>query len=288
MRRAPASRQARPADLAVRLARVWDVAYVGVRMRLSSSLAASLVLAIAGVARAQGAPLPPPPPAPAGAAPPATAATTPLPPAPAPPSAQSAPPSAQSAPPPAAQSVPPPQPYAPYGQAPFAPGYPPPPPPQPPQTESRWYGWQTLIADGASLAAFGAGVAGAGGSPAGLGVTGLFVGAPIIHWGHGHAGKGFGSLALRTLPPLVGVILVLDGCGSGCFDGGDGKQSGQNSAEQALGVILLVAWLPTAISVDAAVLAYEDVPVRPSPAVTWTPSITPMRGGATLGASGTF
>lgn len=272
-------RQARRADLAaVLVARVWDVPYVGVRMRLSSSLAASLVLAIAGVARAQGAPLPPPPPAPAGAAPPATAAATPLPPAP-------APPSAQSAPPPAAQSVPPPQPYAPHGQAPFAPGYPPPPPPQ---TESRWYGWQTLIADGASLAAFGAGVAGAGGTAGGVGVTGLFLGAPIIHWGHGHVGKGFGSLALRALPPIVGAVLIIDGCGSGCFDGGDGKQSGQNSAEQTLGVLLLVAWLPTAISVDAAVLAYEDVPVRPSPAVTWTPSITPMRGGATLGASGTF
>ena len=35
----------------------------------------------------------------------------------------------------------------------------------------------------------------------------LLVGGPIVHWTHGHVGKGFGSLAMRLFLPVLGSVL---------------------------------------------------------------------------------
>jgi hypothetical protein len=197
-----------------------------------------------------------------------------LPPLPPPPPA-TAPPSAVPLPPGSTPDVAPPLPPPPPAQA-TQPNYYYP-PYVPPRTERRWYGAQTLIADGASLALL---VAGRDSSKTiELGVAGLLLAPPIIHWAHGNVGKGFGSLALRILPPIVAVALIVDG-------GGFESSSRKSDIEVDLGVIVALAWIPTAIAVDAAVLAYDDVPVKS--AVTWRPGFSLVRGGATVGAGGTF
>jgi len=87
--------------------------------------------------------------------------------------------------------------------------------PPPASEKYRWYGWQTLIADGASLAV---GVTGAyfdssrgtmTASTMGIatGVIGYAVAPPMIHWGHGHVAAGFESLGLRTGLPIALALL---------------------------------------------------------------------------------
>lgn len=72
------------------------------------------------------------------------------------------------------------------------------PPPQPPR--EVWYGWQTLIAAGASMTVglvpifFGEGVA-LYTYPVGIG--GSVFSGPIVHWAHGRVGRGFAVLGMN-------------------------------------------------------------------------------------------
>lgn len=220
-------------------------------------------------------PPPTPPPPPATPSSPAVSPAT----SSAAPSAPATPPPPQA---PAARPPAPPQAY-PFPSSIYAPPTPPPlataTPPAAPPTVRRWYGWQTLIADGASLAFALAGSQENSNRSSdnsevllGLGAAGFALGAPIIHWSHGHVGKGFLSLGLRVGTPLVAYKLLSDGLeheGEGRF---------------ALGLLLLLGWIPASISIDAAVIARENVPAK----VTLTPLLAPTRGGGTLGLGGTF
>lgn len=162
----------------------------------------------------------------------------------------------------------------PYGPVPIAP-----PAPAPPATEQRWYGWQTLISDGASLLLVSMASQNRKESiqnvTFGLAAAGITLGAPIIHWSHGHVGKGFASLGIRLGMPTMGMLFLANGI------------SGNRSDDRSilLGVLLLAAWLPTSIAVDAAVLAREEVPVS---RVSLVPLVAPTHGGGTLGLGGTF
>ena len=79
---------------------------------------------------------------------------------------------------------------------------------------------------------------------------------------------------LPSAPPVVGAYIFLSGLGF------------KNESAAGLGALVLIAWVPTAIAVDAAVLGYEDAPVRTG--FTWAPTVTPLRGGGTMGAVGSF
>jgi hypothetical protein len=97
----------------------------------------------------------------------------------------------------------------------------PPPPPEPePVPVSRWYGGTTLAIDLGAAAVGGLGVllffgvSERGDHPIWpLAITvvpayaALLVGGPIVHWTHGHVGKGFGSLAMRLFLPVIGSVL---------------------------------------------------------------------------------
>jgi hypothetical protein len=133
---------------------------------------------------------------------------------------------------------------------------------------SSSYGEQIILADVGSLVLGfgGTGIAGAtkggaaGGAIAVTGMFGYFVGGPTVHFAHGRVGAGIG---------LVGGMLG-------------------------------------AMVIDAALLAHEDVPTeKPASAVDakyaskqaesrapaafdWSPSATPVRGGATIGLTGHF
>ncbi|MDC3955523.1 hypothetical protein [Polyangium jinanense] len=143
----------------------------------------------------------------------------------------------------------------------------------------RWYGWQTLIGIGAAdtvafplswvkLALFG---------PITLGLR-AFV-PPIVHWSHGHIGKGFGSLALNLCLPAATA--------------GIGFALGLKWADYSPGV----SWISggfigilAAPTIDMAVLSTEEVEVpakrASSPLLPRVMAVVPMvaadRVGLTL------
>jgi hypothetical protein len=144
-------------------------------------------------------------------------------------------------------------------------------------TESRWYGWQILIADGLSIAAFASGVSGErgeGGELAVLGVVSYALVPGAIHGAHGRAGAALGSVGLRLGGPLIGAWL-----GSSASD-----DSGQLPSEGfALGFMLGIVG---AIAIDVSLLAHESVPKRDR--ATFGISVAPTDGGVRAGVIGSF
>jgi hypothetical protein len=159
-------------------------------------------------------------------------------------------------------------------------------PPRPAPT-TRWYGYQTLSTDGVALG-FGALALTAGSHDKYLVVTslGLYgLGAPIIHFAHGHVGKGFGDLGMRVGMMALGAVI---GGGiayaaytppAGCTASGGVSPSASGSVGdfglgEALGCASLYPALATAFGVvlggivggmgasaiDAVLLARENVP----------------------------
>ncbi len=143
-----------------------------------------------------------------------------------------------------------------------------------PTHERYWYGWQTLIVDGASLAVAGVGF-GTGNTPTiTVGELAYTFGAPIVHWTHGNVGFGFASLGLRIAGELttdLGALLAPSG-------------SGVTVSAILGGVIEL-----TAIVLDASVFGRGERPVRTTAAnaVFWAPTamVTPRGGLAGVVAS---
>jgi len=175
-----------------------------------------------------------------------------------------------------------------YGQ--WAPGpyYPPPwaaPPPDASADDSdeqeNWYGWQTLAVDGTSLALAIGGGASELGAVAGLGVTGLIVGAPIVHFAHGRVGTGFASAGLRVGLPIVGALIGV--AAEDCHDGRDWCGLGGAAVGVLVGGV-------AAIALDAAVLAREDVKRDPSPIqrLGVSPIVDPQKRMAAVTVSGAF
>jgi hypothetical protein len=148
-----------------------------------------------------------------------------------------------------------------------------------------WYGWQTLLVD---AAAFGTALAGYGtndfnANPTStIGIVGYIFGPPIVHWFHGHAGKGAIDLGARILGPLV-----LGGLGYLI-----GLPISDNASNVAGGIGLGIGYLGI-VTVDAAVFAFEatydtESARRASPKLFALPRIQLRPGGATAGFDGTF
>jgi len=119
--------------------------------------------------------------------------------------------------------------------------------------QRHWYGWQTLISDGASVAALIVGSAIGNDSKgnntlAGFGLVGYAFAPGVVHFTHGNVGRGFASFGLRLGLPLAGAFLgasLASGCNTNlCEAGGAG--------------VGILAGMGGAIAVDAAVFAYDD------------------------------
>jgi hypothetical protein len=153
--------------------------------------------------------------------------------------------------------------------------------------ETEWYGWQTLIADGASLIMI----------PIMAGVTeseelgyvalgGYFLAPPVIHAANGRWGIGFASLGFRTGLPLVGLLV------------GAAADDDRNDFVPAGAIIGFVVGVLGAVALDASWLAFKKVDVnedissaRPTKrsAFSFTPTVAPRKeGGWTMGLGGTF
>lgn len=138
-----------------------------------------------------------------------------------------------------------------------------------PAVRRVWYGGQTLIVLAASAAVTAAG----GWTPVSiLGAGGILLGGPVVHWAHGHVGRGFGSLALNVgLPLLTGAV------GLGIAEG--------------WGVLFTApVGLLAALVIDIAVLSYEDRPAtsarRRGPSLA--PDVRFSSDGVAVGAVGVF
>ncbi len=138
---------------------------------------------------------------------------------------------------------------------------------------TRWYGYQTLITDGAALTLAVGGFSSFHSVP-GLAVGGAvsyFFGAPIVHLVNGHADKALGSFAMRALPWAAWGLLWANGS--------------QSFEAALLGGLLILGSIPASIAVDASVLAREEVP---KPAVAWAPVVTVTPKHAMVGVGGVF
>jgi hypothetical protein len=120
-----------------------------------------------------------------------------------------------------------------------------------PEPKPRWYGWQTLIADGASFALLFAGGVSDSQEVMGLSVVSFALASPMIHVAHGNPGRTAISAALRIGLPAMSYfawseIGCLDGCRRGFFD------------EQLMfGVMGALVGSAAAAAIDGAGLAWE-------------------------------
>ena len=138
----------------------------------------------------------------------------------------------------------------------------------------RWYGWQTLIVDGAATIALLVAVAPNSDSSSNHGdglaaVTALYVlGPPVVHAAHGHVGKAFLSLGIRAIGPLF-------------IAGAVGTSASNSGGRAGLGVLGILA-IPAAIAIDSAAIAREDLPQSTSTSVLRRIGVAPWadaRGG---------
>lgn len=145
-------------------------------------------------------------------------------------------------------------------------------PPPDGQAAGASYGSQILVVDAvaAAVAVGGVGLYAAGSHGLGttlgfLGVVGLQLGAPIVHFRHGKVGTGFGSLGMRLAFELVGGAI---GAGLGSAIGNKSSSCGDvpciDSGAWAGALVGASVGLIGAIVVDATVLAHEDPPPRVS------------------------
>lgn len=135
----------------------------------------------------------------------------------------------------------------------------------------RWYGWQTLIVDGASLLTLPF-------APP-IGVTGYFVGAPIVHLAHGRPLASLASVGARVVLP-VGAMLAV----------GVGADDGWSRAIEGLAIGTVAA-----IALDASVLSWKREPrrqeeeARTAPVRRLTPTAHLRReGGVDVGVALAF
>jgi hypothetical protein len=136
---------------------------------------------------------------------------------------------------------------------------------------TRWYGYETLATDGAALVlAVPAFSSSTSGFQTTFGVGSLVVyglGGPIVHFAHGHVGKGFADLGLRVAMPLVlgffggligGAAYTPPPCNPGTqFCGLDDLGGVAAAAEGAtIGGLLGIG---SAIAIDAGLMAREPM-----------------------------
>lgn len=175
---------------------------------------------------------------------------------------------------------------------------------EPEKEQKVWYGYQTLIADGAALTLpiIGAASDGQSSSRAALGTMSLIsyaVTPAVIHMAHGHIGKGFGDLALRVVTPVatgIGGLFIGAAIGAGQADGKDPLTGTVTILVYEIygGMVGLVTGVVAASAIDAGLLAWEtapapkEKPVAKAKPFTVTPSVGPTKDGFAAGVGGTF
>lgn len=144
------------------------------------------------------------------------------------------------------------------------------------EAATEWYGWQTLLADGAAVTFTVMAAKEPDSTPFLMASAGTYLlGGPIVHAAHGNWGRAAGSLGLRLGLPLAGGLAgaALAQCRQGEWFCG--------YAEVGMGTLIGIV---AAVTIDASVLARE--PVTKAPALV--PAVSVGRDRAWAGVSGTF
>lgn len=127
-------------------------------------------------------------------------------------------------------------------------------------------------------------------SLSGIGFTGFFVAAPIVHLAHGRGMAAAKSFGLRVALPFVGAMagyrLGPDDLTCHSSPGLDGKPGGSCNDHGSL-VGLLVGAAAGGISAMAIDVKYLSQYQTTRPA-TWSAGIQPTRGGMALSVAGSF
>ncbi len=155
---------------------------------------------------------------------------------------------------------------------------------EPVRPRRRWYGWQTLSADGAALLLALSAVGLSQGSSAdttALSVPALlgYEFAPgVIHFAHGNPGRAFASMGVRLGVPLAAAFVGATAA-SGCDD------YGCEAGGAAVGFLLGIGG---AMAIDAAVFAYDEQSPPPTARTSLLPLVSVTSRGAVLGLAGTL
>lgn len=167
-----------------------------------------------------------------------------------------------------------------------------------PRPTAEWYGWQTLLVDGVSLATIPFELAPSTSFARTPSASYLLIGSlstyafggPLVHMAHGHWGRGAFDLGLRVgavaAGSLAGAALGRPGTPSSCEGNLAGcLASGSNGLAVGATIGAVLASL-----VDASLLARDTTPGETAPArtLTWGPSAALTRGGGTAGFVGSF
>ena len=154
-----------------------------------------------------------------------------------------------------------------------------------PVSQTHWYGWQTLLVDGAAL---GVTVGGFWLRPPHqdwsvvsiVGIGAWAVGAPVVHWSHGRVGVGLASLGFRLALPALGLLLLSTPCSS------------SECSEQILAASLGLAIIPAPMVLDATWLSRErqtSGPAQSAPGgLSLAPFVNAVGTRRMLGVSGRF
>lgn len=147
---------------------------------------------------------------------------------------------------------------------------------EPSSTETKWYGWQTLITDGASLLVTPI-------VPVG-GAGGYLLGGPIVHIAHGRPATAAASLGVRIGAPLLGWFTGKALAAHECSSCSSRLVGG------IYGVIGAGLGATAAVAIDAAVLGRKRAPIeQPRKTASVLPSAGPRReGGFDVGVVGTW
>jgi hypothetical protein len=149
-----------------------------------------------------------------------------------------------------------------------------------------WYGWQTLLADGASVGIAAAGAAAGSGAVALVGLGGYVAGAPIVHVAHGQGWRAALSLGGRLLLPIgVGAFAGAVTTPKPCDPHGFGPCLNQLDAPLTGALVGMVL----ASGLDAFLNAYEPAETqKPTVGMSLTPTIDVAHGAYGLALGGTL
>ena len=148
---------------------------------------------------------------------------------------------------------------------------------------TTWYGWQSLTTDaaavGLALAAVNLGSPDQGTLTV-LSVSTYALGGPIVHLSHENPGRAGLSLVARVALPAAGLYAAYALLPSPTLHG--------DSPPAWPRVAIPVASVVAAMTLDAALLGYEEKQSVPRTQVSWTPTLQLTDERADIGVLGSF
>lgn len=119
-------------------------------------------------------------------------------------------------------------------------------------SSSGWYGWQTLLADGASAGILTGGLLSWTVEPTVIGYSGFLLGTPIMHAIHGNYGRMLASFGLRLLLPAVSGAV-----GAALNVGANGEDTKVKGVVVSAGIGIGIA-AAACVIIDAGFLAWDN------------------------------